>query len=137
IVDAGTIEHVFDMRMVMANIVNLLAVGGTAFHVAPLSNWINHGFYQLSPCLFYDTYAANGFDDFEAYRVHFTPGPAVPPVTILPYEHSTQILEPEDRSQRELFVFVARKTASLVPFRIPTQSFYSRDRSPKLQVRAS
>src|SRR2546427_2051474 len=30
IVDAGTIEHVFDMRTVMTNIVNLLAVGGTA-----------------------------------------------------------------------------------------------------------
>src|SRR5438128_7065676 len=61
LLDGGTCEHVFDVRTVLANLVNLLALNGTIFHISPLSGWINHGFYQFSPCFFFDFYRANGF----------------------------------------------------------------------------
>jgi len=32
-------------------------------HISPMNNYVNHGFVQLSPSLYQDYYAANGFDD--------------------------------------------------------------------------
>src|SRR5262249_37432396 len=67
VLDGGTIEHFFDMRTVFANITNLLRVGGDVFHVCPVSGWVNHGFYQFSPCLLSDFYGANGFETLGTY----------------------------------------------------------------------
>lgn len=61
IVDGGTIEHVFDVRACLANIASMLKPGGRVIHMTQASNWIDHGFYQFSPVLFYDFYGANGF----------------------------------------------------------------------------
>lgn len=63
IVDGGTIEHIFDMRQVMENILKMLRPGGHVIHIAGF--FMDHGFYGLSPCFFYDFYKANGFTDFE------------------------------------------------------------------------
>ena len=63
ILDAGTLEHVLDVRRCLQNIVELLAVGGRIIHQSPCNQYVNHGFYQLSPTLFHDYYGANGFID--------------------------------------------------------------------------
>ncbi|NQT93169.1 MAG: hypothetical protein HQ559_10445 [Lentisphaerae bacterium] len=67
IVDSGTIEHIFDVRQVMANIVQMCRTGGWVVHIAPASNFMDHGFYCMSPTFFYDYYSANGFGDFSCY----------------------------------------------------------------------
>lgn len=59
--DGGTIEHVFNVAQSLKSVVRLLKVGGRAIHVAVMSNYIDHGFYQFSPTLFWDFYTANGF----------------------------------------------------------------------------
>ena len=69
IVDAGTLEHIFDVRMCLTNIVKMLAVGGRVVHQSPCNNYVNHGFYQLSPTLFFDYYGANGFEETHAVFV--------------------------------------------------------------------
>lgn len=61
VLDGGTIEHIFDVRAVMTNIHNLLAVGGSVIHLAPSSNHVDHGFYMFSPTLFFDYYSANNY----------------------------------------------------------------------------
>jgi SAM-dependent methyltransferase len=66
ILDAGTIEHVFDIRRGLINIVSMLKPGGKVIHMTPANNYVNHGFYQVSPTLFYDYYGANGFADMRA-----------------------------------------------------------------------
>jgi SAM-dependent methyltransferase len=63
IVDGGTMEHVFDIRQGMKNTADMLRPGGRAVHISPMNNYVNHGFVQLSPALYHDYYAANGFDD--------------------------------------------------------------------------
>jgi hypothetical protein len=63
IVDGGTLEHVFDTRQALANVAAMLATGGRVIHMSPATNYIDHGFYQFSPTLFFDYYGANGFDD--------------------------------------------------------------------------
>ena len=62
IFDGGTIEHVFPLPNVFANIHRMLKVGGRIIHIAPSSNHIDHGMYMFSPTLFWDYYHANNYD---------------------------------------------------------------------------
>lgn len=60
--DGGTMEHVFHVPNVLANIFDLLEVGGCVLHWSPSNNHVDHGFYQFSPTLFCDYYSANEFE---------------------------------------------------------------------------
>jgi SAM-dependent methyltransferase len=60
VVDNGTIEHCFNVGQALMNCANICAVGGVIFHNNP-ANWFNHGFWNFSPCTFFDFYEANGF----------------------------------------------------------------------------
>jgi hypothetical protein len=61
--DGGTSEHCFCTSEVLSNAVRLTKLGGRVMHHIPLNNWVDHGFYQFSPTLFFDFYEANGFDE--------------------------------------------------------------------------
>lgn len=68
--DGGTIEHCFNAPQAMINVVSALAPGGRVIHHVPMNNWVDHGFYQISPTLFFDFYGANGFID-PRMKLHF------------------------------------------------------------------
>jgi hypothetical protein len=74
--DGGTTEHCFNVPQVMRNAVNLLksedkdGTAGMIIHYLPMNKSIDHGFYQFSPTLFFDYYAANGFEDMQM-KIHF------------------------------------------------------------------
>jgi SAM-dependent methyltransferase len=62
VVDAGTLEHVFNFPVAIANCMNMLRVGGRFFALTPANNHCGHGFYQFSPELFFRVFSpANGF----------------------------------------------------------------------------
>lgn len=61
-IDAGTMEHVFDIKQVFVNISELFKSNGFIIHSMPDNNIFDHGFYQFSPTLFNDYYRANSFD---------------------------------------------------------------------------
>lgn len=67
IIDGGTLEHVFDVRQCLVNISKMLKQGGRVVHMSPASNFIDHGYYCLSPRLFSDFYAANKFVNLRAW----------------------------------------------------------------------
>jgi SAM-dependent methyltransferase len=69
--DGGTMEHCFSVADVLGNVVRLAKTGGRIIHHLPLNNWVDHGFYQFSPTLFFDFYEANGFRDL-AMKLHFS-----------------------------------------------------------------
>lgn len=71
IVDGGTLEHVFHAGNALINIAKMLKIGGKVFHYLPVSGWINHGFYMISPCLLNEFYAYNGFRVEESNIVLF------------------------------------------------------------------
>jgi hypothetical protein len=123
VVDGGTIEHVFDMRAVFANLAALLRVGGDVCHVCPLSGWVNHGFYQINPCLLYDFYGANGFEAAGAFVVQLPRDPAKHPEVVRPFAYTESAFDLDDAAYRSLFLFRARKGAER-PLRVPTQGFY-------------
>lgn len=63
VIDGGTMEHVFDVRQVLSNYMNMVKSGGHIFIIVPANNLVGHGFYQFSPELFYRSFSKeNGFD---------------------------------------------------------------------------
>ena len=72
--EAGTIQHVFDLPQVFANLHALVKEGGRVIHgMAPSTNHVDHGFYMFSPTLFHDFYTANGWRIEACYFFEFFP----------------------------------------------------------------
>lgn len=69
VVDGGTIEHVFHVPNVLANIHKLLKDDGRIIHWSPTSNFVEHGFYSFSPTLFLDYYKSNGYEVEACYLI--------------------------------------------------------------------
>ena len=68
IVDPGTIEHVFDIKSGLANIVRALKVGGTVIQQVPIYSY-NGGYYNINPNLLNNFYVANGFADIKMFII--------------------------------------------------------------------
>jgi hypothetical protein len=60
VLDAGTLEHCFNIAQAAKNVASVVALGGFVMHGNPL-NMYNHGFYNLNPTWYQDFYEANGF----------------------------------------------------------------------------
>ena len=65
--DCGTMEHVFDIRSTLQNVDRLVRPEGRVIHVTQGSNWLDHGYYQFSPVLFYDFYGVNGYENMACW----------------------------------------------------------------------
>ena len=62
VLDAGTLEHVFDFPAAVSNCMRMVEAGGHLLAVTVANNMAGHGFYQFSPELFYRVFSeANGF----------------------------------------------------------------------------
>jgi hypothetical protein len=63
VIEAGTLEHVFNFPVAMASLMSALKVGGTMFLTMPANNMCGHGFYQFSPEVMYRVFSPdNGFE---------------------------------------------------------------------------
>lgn len=68
IIDAGTVEHVYNAAEALRTMTKMCRVGGRIIHVSPANNFCNHGFWQLSPELFFSLYSeGNGFANTEVF----------------------------------------------------------------------
>ena len=128
VIDGGTVEHIFDVRQVLTNIVRLLQVGGHVVHMASFE--MDHGFYALSPCLFFDFYGANGFSDFTCFVLQFDYEHILTSyrerVPCFEYHYGMQVEELLDRKRRPAIFFVARKERQVGEVIVPFQGIYSR-----------
>lgn len=62
VIDGGTLEHVFDFAAALRHATDLVALGGHYLAITPCNNAAGHGFYQLSPELYWRALSAeNGF----------------------------------------------------------------------------
>ncbi|HYG50129.1 MAG TPA: hypothetical protein VD905_04455, partial [Flavobacteriales bacterium] len=63
VLDSGTLEHVFDYKTAVKNCMEMVKPGGHFIGISPANNLMGHGFYQLSPELFYSVFSTtNGFN---------------------------------------------------------------------------
>lgn len=53
VIDGGTLEHIFDYPTALRNALRLVSPDGHFIAISPTSNLAGHGFYQLSPELFF------------------------------------------------------------------------------------
>jgi hypothetical protein len=126
ILDAGTLEHVFDVRRALANVATMLKPGGRVIHVAPANNYLNHGFYQFSPTLFADFYRANQFEDLRLYVAdEFQRRGEMVRVDLFSIDVTRQPQMMRSNSRRRMLVHcVATKTSNSTSHVVPTQSAY-------------
>lgn len=61
VLSGGTLEHIFNILNAFKAGVDLLKVGGTFLCGTPVNNWIDHGFWQVSPTMKFDFFADNRF----------------------------------------------------------------------------
>jgi len=63
VIDGGTLEHVFNVPVAMANCMKITKTGGHLIVITNINNLVGHGFYQFSPELFYRMFSReNGFE---------------------------------------------------------------------------
>lgn len=135
--NGGTLEHVFHVPNALSHLTRMLRDGGIAIHLSPCHNWVDHGFYQFGPTLFFDYYDAAGFAPLESALFFFdakSPGPwEVEPA---PPEAFGAGLSGTFDHRTALHLFMARKTAGARDRVIPCQSLYRTDRRlPRPQPR--
>lgn len=62
VIDAGTLEHIFNFPVAISSCMEMVEVGGHFIGITPANNWAGHGFYQFSPELFFRIFSQpNGF----------------------------------------------------------------------------
>lgn len=123
VVDCGTLEHVFDIPAALRTIGALLDTGGIVMHVTPCNGYLDHGFYQVSPTLFYDFYCANRFRIVSANLLNRYPVVRCEPYVEDVYRHR-DMLYGVRTMRRSTNFFAAAKTADSTSNRVPTQSYY-------------
>lgn len=64
LVDAGSLEHIFDVRTAIENYLRMVRVGGSVLLLdMPAVNFCGHGFYQFSPEFFCEVFSdRHGFE---------------------------------------------------------------------------
>ncbi len=126
VLDGGTLEHLFDVRQALFNIARLVRLGGTVLHVNPLANWINHGYFSISPCLLFEFYALNGFSPIDAHFVQLEPLVVGAPVVAKSYERYEHSLKTYVCNSADPVLLVASfgKRQASEPLRVPTQRKY-------------
>ena len=80
IVDGGTLEHIFNVPNALCAIFKMLKTGGTFFFDQPIYYGVNHGFYNFSPCLFYEYFSQNNWEvnDLKLYVSKSSSGEYLP-----------------------------------------------------------
>ncbi len=76
VIDAGSLEHIFNVPVALQNCMRLLKTGGVLCLATVANNYCGHGFYQFSPELFFRVLQPeNGFENLEVLLLrHPFPG---------------------------------------------------------------
>jgi hypothetical protein len=74
VIDAGTLEHVFNFPVALRNCMEMVQEGGHLLLMTPANNFMGHGFYQFSPELFFRVLSAdNGYEMVRAVVCETSP----------------------------------------------------------------
>lgn len=75
VIDAGTLEHIFNFPTAIQNCMDMVEVGGHLLLMTPANNFMGHGFYQFSPELFFRVCSdAQGFQVVKIILCEVDPG---------------------------------------------------------------
>lgn len=122
VLDAGTLEHVFNIPQGLYNCMRMVRIGGKFIVETPANNFMGHGFYQFSPELFFSLLSSqNGFRVDSLMVVESSPRHRM--LEAVPPDEARQRFE-TTTFWRTTLICVATKLAD-VPFSTPQQSDYA------------
>jgi hypothetical protein len=74
VLESGSIEHIFNFPVAIANCMEMVAEGGHLIIITPVNNIMGHGFYQFSPEVFYRILnEKNGFEMERMFIFEYSP----------------------------------------------------------------
>ena len=97
VVDAGSLEHIFNFPVAIRNLMLMTKVGGSVFVTTVANNLCGHGFYQFSPELMYRIFSPE--NGFESPRVVLLEG-VYPGVELRPMRNDYQVFDPARVGER-------------------------------------
>jgi len=97
VIEAGTLEHVFNFPVAIASLMQAVSVGGTVFLTTPANNLCGHGFYQFSPEVMFRIFAPE--NGFRVDHVRMMPC-AFPAVELTPSHDGYDVTDPADVRRR-------------------------------------
>jgi len=129
IMDHGTLEHVFHLPNALNNIFAMLRVGGRIFISSPTSNFVDHGFYMLSPTLFYDYFTANKFEINAILVTQSSPQQQTEPCFYTDYEPGSFNNVSYGGLNNSIYgtICIAQKTGQSTGNAIPQQGLYNNE----------
>lgn len=122
VLTGGSLEHVFDVGNGIRTTLAMIKPYGLLIHMGPMNNWVDHGFYQFSPTLWFDLAADNGMSVLQSAVCDFIETPKGGGYflhQVAPGEGSHLAA----KDVKRVHVFVARRVKT-VPFQVPKQSLY-------------
>jgi hypothetical protein len=68
VIDSGTLEHIYNVPQALMNCSLMCRDGGQIIHILPTNNYCGHGFWQVSPELFFSLYSEkHGYKNTEIF----------------------------------------------------------------------
>ena len=124
IYDGGTLEHVFDIAGALISTSKMLKEGGIIIHDLPAHNWLDHGFYCISPTLLIDYYNVNRFSIMTSYMLGKMPGKEDIISADCRYNNNEKFITDYINDEKVIVICIAKKTMFSSESKIPTQGFY-------------
>ncbi len=122
-INNGTAEHIFNIAQFFATMHKATKPGGLMIHEGPMiKGWVDHGFVNFQPTLFFDMAAANGYE-----VMVFCIG-AIDPLVAHLFDSREDILafaEKEELPANTVFLVILRKAAAESDFVAPIQGYYA------------
>lgn len=123
IIDGGTFDHLFDLRVAFANVVKLLRPGGRVFQWNAASNYVGNAYVSFGPDLFYDYYVLNGFVDCKVYLAEVDDMGQLESWDFYSYE-SAEFPRHRPSPRLQMVVVLAEKGSAPTCNLLPTQGHY-------------
>lgn len=123
IYDGGTLEHVFNISNALKHLTRMTKVNGLIFHSNPCNGYIDHGFFQISPTLYFDYYLANEYNVLYASIIEKTIGAKILSVKQDLYRTLDMNYGPKF-SPKGVLNFCVQKSKKNNPIIIPQQGYY-------------
>ncbi len=130
VIEAGSLEHVFQFPTAIGNLMKMTKVGGSLFLTTLANNLCGHGFYQFSPELHYRIFSPE--NGFSPPKIVLLEG-SFPGVELVPIRAAYEVTDPAQVHGRVglqtatpvLMMVDAKKIRDVEPFQTnPQQSDY-------------
>ncbi len=126
VINHGTAEHIFNVAQVFRTMHEYTGPGGLMVHESPFTGWIDHGFYNFQPTLFFDLADVNEY----LIRGMFVEDLSTNSLTqVKGRDHVCELAKEKEIPDNSMLFTVMSKGQTDRPFEVPTQGYYRKSLS--------